>query len=197
VTPGDVALVLGAGWSAAAGWPDTSAILDRDAWHVTRAQGGRYQRVWDCYGRWQGGDPTRTGDLFMKAVRSGQVSEVDWPSVVEVIAGTLASVGARPTSFGASPRYAESLMRPNRFRGHRDFVRRILDAGRHRFAQLRPPCREDHPAISDAATAHTGLLLRRPAHAPGLRWTLKQPVWQGSPPRAAQARASQPLDSPP
>lgn len=107
-----IAMILGAGFSAAAGWPDTSRILERGAWLVTQGQAARFRRVWGCYDVWRRTNPHATGDTFLAAVRAGGVPGMDWPSVVEVLAGTIASVGATIAPL-VSPRYA--LLRPNRF----------------------------------------------------------------------------------
>lgn len=123
-----IAVVAGAGWSKAAGWPDTTEILDHPAWLVGAAAAGRYEAVWKAYDGWRGGDPARTGDIFMAEVLDGRVRTVSWPMVVEVIAGTIASAGAT-LSPAVSPRYADSLMRPNLHPSHQAFFEEVLATG--------------------------------------------------------------------
>lgn len=114
-----IAIIVGAGFSGAAGWPDTTTVMDRGAWLVSDRQAARYEHVWRAYERWRDREG-RSGDLFLQAVLAGRVPEVEWSSAVEVVAGTLASVGARP-SLLRSPRYADSLMQPNPFPPHHAF----------------------------------------------------------------------------
>jgi hypothetical protein len=123
-----IAIIVGAGFSAAAGWPDTSSILDSGAWLISQGQASRYRRVWESYAAWLTANPGATGDLFLRAVHDAGVPGVTWPSVVEVIAGTIASVGANIAP-QVSPRYADSLMRPNRCLPHQAFMGDALRDG--------------------------------------------------------------------
>ncbi len=50
-----IAVITGAGYSRAGGWPDASAILDHGAWVVTADT--RYQAVWDAYATWKARTP--------------------------------------------------------------------------------------------------------------------------------------------
>jgi hypothetical protein len=123
-----IAIILGAGFSAAAGWPDTSRILERGAWLVSQGQAARFRRVWDSHAVWRHANPHATGDAFLAAVHAGGVPGMDWPSVVEVIAGTIASAGATIAPL-VSPRYADSLLRPNRYAPHNAWFDDALCAG--------------------------------------------------------------------
>lgn len=123
-----IAIILGAGFSAAAGWPDTSRILETGAWLVSQGQAARFRRVWDCYAAWRSANPHATGDAFLAAVHDGGVPGMDWSSVVEVIAGTIASVGTTIAPL-VSPRYADSLLRPNRFSPHQAWFDDSMRAG--------------------------------------------------------------------
>jgi hypothetical protein len=123
-----IAVIVGAGWSKVAGWPDTSGILDEGAHLVTPDQAARFRRVWDAYDDWKTTAPNPSGDVFMAEVERGAVRGMDWPSVVEVVAGTVASMGADRLS-RVSPRYADSLMRPNQHPSHRAFFAEVFAAG--------------------------------------------------------------------
>lgn len=123
-----IVIIVGAGFSAAAGWPDTSRVLDAGAWLVSQSQAARFRRAWDSYAAWRSANPGSTGDAFLASVHGGLVPGMDWRSVVEVIAGTIASVGAT-TAPAVSPRYADSLMRPSRFAPHQAFFADAVRAG--------------------------------------------------------------------
>jgi hypothetical protein len=71
-----IAVIVGAGWSKVAGWPDTSGILDEGAHLVTPDQAARFQRVWDAYDDWKTTAPNPSGDVFMAEVERGAVRYV-------------------------------------------------------------------------------------------------------------------------
>jgi hypothetical protein len=83
--------------------------LESGAWLVSQGQAAPFRRVWDCYAAWRGANPQATGDAFLEAVHDSGVPGMDWSSVVEVIAGTIASVRATVAPL-VSPRYEERLM---------------------------------------------------------------------------------------
>lgn len=64
----------------------------------------------------------------MAVVRDGHVTGIDWPSFVEVVAGTPTSVGAALSPVGESP-LADSLMRPNHFAAHRGLLVEAMATG--------------------------------------------------------------------
>jgi hypothetical protein len=123
-----IAVIAGAGYSRAGGWPDTSAILDHGAWAMTAGKAARYQAVRDAYDAWKATAPNPSGDVFMAEVVGGRVRGVTWEMVVEVVQGTLASPGVNPRA-AYSPRYGDSLMQPSRVPSHAAFFTEVLAAG--------------------------------------------------------------------
>jgi hypothetical protein len=123
-----IAVITGAGFSRAGGWPDTSAILDHAAWAVTADKAARYSGVWDAYEAWKTSAPNPSGDAFMAEAAAGGVPGVTWEMVVEVVQATLASPGMN-ASWRFSPRYGDSLMQASRVAAHRAFFAGVLAAG--------------------------------------------------------------------
>jgi hypothetical protein len=123
-----IAVITGAGYSRAGGWPDTSAILNHPTWVVSRDKDGRYQAVWDAYGAWKATAPNPSGDVFMAEVAVGHVPAIVWEMVVEVVQATLASPGATVSPL-VSPRYADSLMQGSKVASHRDYFASVMAAG--------------------------------------------------------------------
>lgn len=111
-----MAIITGAGWSAAAGWPSVAEILDSGSWIVSRSQASRHSRIQEAY-RASG----LSGDAFMVNVRDGRVEDVAWGDLVAVIGASVASVNLRLSPL-VSPRYATSLMRSNPYQAHLTLV---------------------------------------------------------------------------
>lgn len=123
-----IAVITGAGYSKAGGWPETTSILDHAAWAVTPDKAGRYQAVFDAFQAWKATAPNPSGDVFMAEVAAGVVSAVPWHRLVEVVQATLASPGVDP-QWRVSPRYGDSLMQASKVPAHGNFFASVLAAG--------------------------------------------------------------------
>jgi len=118
------AIILGAGFSFAAGLPLTSALFETDVLVTSKGAGRRFSQVLAAWERWQANAGTGP-EQFMDAAYRREAG-VHWRHVVEFVAAVLATPRGADRPAGQNPRYAGRITVKNRSEFHNEFWNRFV-----------------------------------------------------------------------
>jgi hypothetical protein len=125
--PGSAVIMLGAGYSAVAGLPLASRLLDADTYIASRHAKDRFEKVWQDYDSWHVDNCEAHAEEYLRELylrnRGPFAPPFGW--AVELVSAVLSS--PRGTDAGPiNPRYAVRLTRPLRSDVHTDFWATIV-----------------------------------------------------------------------
>jgi hypothetical protein len=199
-----VALVLGAGWSAAAGYPLAAELLSGPIHVGTSRSATRVHAVLSAFQAWASTQTTPWTETFLALVREGKISQTPDPNVptlfddlggpplpwswaVETVMLRIAAptppaqssweaqwVGVLPTRDSYRVRYGGQLGSPTRSRVHVEFVRTLLAQ-----TDLIGVVTTNYDTLAERTLRHRGMKM---TPEPGFYYAgLPQPQWaQGS-----------------
>jgi hypothetical protein len=117
-----VALILGAGFSAAAGLPLAADLLDSDVYAGSASARRRFDAVWAAWSRWHEANPQSGPEQFLQAVYEGRVpTGPPWAWAAELVGAVLATPRGGDWPIIQNPRYAGRITTPVRSPIHLHF----------------------------------------------------------------------------
>lgn len=121
-------LILGAGWSYAAGLPLTKDLFRVYPMEVSAEAKRRLRRVADAFRNWQRRHPDGNGEQFLEYVHSNQ--PVPWQWAVEYVGAVLSTPIPGDTHASQNVRYAVRLTKRTYCAAHDTFVEQVLSSYR-------------------------------------------------------------------
>ena len=120
------ALILGAGFSAAAGLPLASGLFDTSVLVASAGARKRFARVRDSFQRWKATRVDNGPEQYLGALYSGEVRGPPWQWAVEFVGATLATPQGKDWPIASNPRYAGRITTPVRTVAHDQFWSHML-----------------------------------------------------------------------
>jgi len=121
-----VALVLGAGFSAAAGLPVASRLFDAPRLIASKGANNRFARVRESFQQWKTLHAGSGPEQFLGALYSGEVRGPPWQWAVELVGAVLATPIGKDWPVASNPRYAGRITAPVRAVAHDQFWSQML-----------------------------------------------------------------------
>jgi hypothetical protein len=120
-------VILGAGYSVAAGLPSTASLFEERAHIASRGAEARFQKVWRDYDLWRTGNPDTNFEEYLSDLYLGERTAFGPPFswAVELIAAVLSTPRGQDAS-PINPRYGIRLTRPLRCSAHDGFWKCVL-----------------------------------------------------------------------
>ena len=118
------ALILGAGWSFAAGLPLTKDLFKVNLSAASKTSEDRLRRVAEAYDTWATATKPANGELFLEVVHREET--LPWAWAVEYVSTVLANPVRGDTSANQNLRYSQRLTNPTYCSTHRAFLKEVL-----------------------------------------------------------------------
>jgi hypothetical protein len=110
-------LILGAGFSAAAGLPVAGGLFDGPVLTASEGASNRFARVRESFQHWRVSRASGAGngpEQYLGALYSGQVQGPPWQWAVELVGTALATPRGKDWPIASNPRYAGRITAPPR-----------------------------------------------------------------------------------
>lgn len=120
------AVIVGAGFSKAAGLPLTGALLNTQFYLSSNGARARAEDILSIWEKWKEANPSAGVEQFIGAVYERRVPGAFWQTLVEVIQAVLATPRGPDWPTRRSPRYEGRITVPIRCRAHEVFWEAVL-----------------------------------------------------------------------
>lgn len=127
------AVILGAGFSHAAGLPLARNLFDSDVLITSKETERRFERVWDAWDQYRSSFPEHGAELFLSALYEKSLEPESfrdrglWHAAVQLVGAALGTPRGTDYSVRQNPRYSGRITSPVRVAAHQDFWDIVCD----------------------------------------------------------------------